>query len=315
MERTTGRSSNGKTADSGSAYRGSSPCLPAKLRMKIARFLLLLLPVVLFAQESDVFDKAPPDVDEALRARLDKFYQAYVEEKYRVAYEMVSEEFKDEFFASPKPTYKSCQIVKISYTDNFTKANATIVCKGVMKFHGTLTTTIPVTSLWRVENGQWMWYALKRTGPRVTPFGLSSAPEDNSETPMPSIPADPQKFAEDILNLVRLDKPKVVLKGYETSKDSIHVKNGMPGVVHLQLDIIQMANFSMKIDKTELKQGEQATIDFAYTIPDKPDCAICARKEKPTMTANLHVLPTGRLIPIKIVFDIPPEIKKQLPTQ
>src|SRR5271154_7150115 len=26
-----GRSSNGKTADSGSAYRGSSPCLPAKL--------------------------------------------------------------------------------------------------------------------------------------------------------------------------------------------------------------------------------------------------------------------------------------------
>ena len=37
-----GRSSNGKTADSGSAYRGSSPCLPANPSLGLARNLPIL---------------------------------------------------------------------------------------------------------------------------------------------------------------------------------------------------------------------------------------------------------------------------------
>src|ERR1700692_3612493 len=86
MNKGTGRSSNGKTAASGAAYRGSSPCLPATASRSlflsegfsmVLRTSLLLLPVLAFAQ-----DQAPPDVDRELRARVSGFYQNFVDVSY-----------------------------------------------------------------------------------------------------------------------------------------------------------------------------------------------------------------------------------------
>src|ERR1700692_4232736 len=79
MKMAAGRSSNGKTAASGAAYRGSSPCLPATTSRStlterfpmILRASLLFFPIFLLAQDLT----APPAVDQELRARVTGFYE------------------------------------------------------------------------------------------------------------------------------------------------------------------------------------------------------------------------------------------------
>src|SRR5215472_8240570 len=87
-----GRSSNGKTADSGSAYRGSSPCLPARNTMKFAAICLFLLPFAGLCQDVSDPETAPPEIDQALRARVTQFYSAHVTGKWRDAFAVVADD-------------------------------------------------------------------------------------------------------------------------------------------------------------------------------------------------------------------------------
>ena len=85
--------------------------------------LLLLSGLAAFGQNaSDVFDKAPPAIDEALRARVGKFYRAFVAGKFKQAYLLVADDSQDKFFELSKDEYKSFEIIKINYSENFTKA-------------------------------------------------------------------------------------------------------------------------------------------------------------------------------------------------
>src|SRR3954468_23727332 len=90
-------------------------------------YLILLVVCGLHAQTAtNPFDKAPPEVDAALRERIAKFYQAHVDKKPRLADQYVAEETKDFFFATSKPAYLSFHIDSIFYSDNFTKAKANV---------------------------------------------------------------------------------------------------------------------------------------------------------------------------------------------
>ena len=57
---------------------------------------------------ADLFRKAPPEVDDALRQRVTAFYQAHVDGKFRAADQFVAEDSKDAFFEAPKRRYLNC---------------------------------------------------------------------------------------------------------------------------------------------------------------------------------------------------------------
>ena len=77
-------------------------------------------------QPADLFTKAPPAIDEALRDRISKFFQCQVDGKPRQAEQYVAEESKDYYYEMQKPRYLSFEIRNISYSDEFTKAKAMI---------------------------------------------------------------------------------------------------------------------------------------------------------------------------------------------
>src|SRR5579863_9630240 len=126
---------------------------------------LLISGFMAFGQDSsDLFDKAPPAIDEALRARIDKFYGAFVSGKFKDAYLLVTDDSQDAFFELSKDQYKSYEIVKIRYSENFTKAVAVVGVKSDWRWHGVVTpTTFPLTSNWEVVDGQWYWHYVKPT--------------------------------------------------------------------------------------------------------------------------------------------------------
>src|SRR5271166_2023440 len=92
--------------------------------------LLLLSGFLGLAQNpADQADKAPPAVDEALRARVSQYYQAFMSGKFKDAYTLVADDSQDAFLVADKDQYKSCETLNVRYSDNFMKATVLESCK------------------------------------------------------------------------------------------------------------------------------------------------------------------------------------------
>ena len=94
------------------------------LRMTLAA---LVCTAALAQNASEIFNKPPEKVDEALRARITEFYQDHLAGKFREAESLVAEDTKDFFYNTNKPRYLGFSIQKIEYSDHFTKAKAMLL--------------------------------------------------------------------------------------------------------------------------------------------------------------------------------------------
>ena len=271
-------------------------------------FLLFACGCLAFSQDnSDLFDKAPAPIDEALRARVSQFYSAYVAGKFRDAYNLVADDSQDAFMAAPKQQYHGCEVVKINYSENFTKATVVESCKGEWRFHAQSTpVTIPVTSTWRVVNDQWYWYYVKPTVMQspFSPTGyVKVSPEEPDSGAKPTLPSDTAALAKGILAKVSVDKMDVALHTYESSKAEIHVRNDMPGSISLYFDDPKMPGFKITPAKTDLNANEETNVVFEYRLDDATiACGECAKKAKAPLTARLHIQPTGQVFLIAVHF-------------
>lgn len=293
--------------------------------MKLLRLCPFLIGCVLaWGQDnSDLFEKAPPPIDEALRARVAQFYHAYTTGKFREAYPLVAEDSQDAFLGAGKDVMKSCEILRIKYSENFTIADVVEGCKGEWVYHGVKTpTSFPLTSHWKIIDGQWYWYYVKPTmiPSPFSPTGFIAVPPDppadKDKRPLPAIPANPVEAARGILAKVQLDKAAIQLRGYETSKDELHLTNEMPGQISLSIDPIPFPGLKITPGKTTLQPHEQTTIVFEYRLDDATIvCGDCAKRVHSTATTQLRIQPTGQIFPITVTFSTPPEPEKQIPKQ
>jgi hypothetical protein len=287
--------------------------------MKMAKLGLFLMACsVAYSQETTVpSEKAPNEVNEALRSRVQQFYQAFVEGKFRTAYLFVAEDSQDAFMESGKDQYKKCETIKMDYTADFTKARVLESCDGVWKWHGqVINTKIPLTTFWKLANGQWDWYYVRPTEVR-TPFGISKVPaeETNDGKAAPVIP-DNRAMLQMVNNAVKVDKSEITLHGWEASKDELHVLNEMPGVISLILDFPGKPGLKVSCSKTELMRNEEAVVVFEY----KPDdaavlCGECAKRLTGSISGQLLIVPSGRTFPVSINFPIPPHKELPLPPE
>jgi hypothetical protein len=274
----------------------------------LAFFSVLLSGLAAFGQNSaELADKAPPAVDDALRARVDKFYGAFIAGKFKDAYLLVADDSQDKFFELSKDQYKGCEIVKTRYSENFTKAAVVTSCKGEWRFRGAVVpTTFPLNSNWEIIDGQWYWHWVKPTvvASPFSPTGFVNVPADSDPKSVGIIPKDIDGAAKGILARVTVDKMSVRLHSYEKSQDSVRVRNDMPGSVGLQLDKLEMPGLKITVGKTELRAHEETTIDFQWRLDDPQIlCADCAKKTSGNPTVRLHIVPTAQIFPINIVFE------------
>ena len=291
------------------------------MKLRAASFLLCGFFLVR-AQETDLFTKAPPDVDQALRARITTFYEAHISGHYRQAIPIVAEDAQDDFLAAGKNTYKSCEITRINYAENFTKASVVTACKGEYRWRTErMPATMPLSSDWKLVDGQWYWYHIKRDVIE-TPFGLSKVTPDadgtgsTQDSKRIAMPADPAAAAREILSKVSIDKTEIELKGYETSQDEIHITNNMPGAIHVSVNSPGTTGLAIKLDKSDIPSGEKGTIRFLYSVEDaKAICHDCFKPVKPSIMADVRIEPTAQAFTIKVNFAIPPELLKQLPPE
>jgi hypothetical protein len=252
-------------------------------------FVPFLLCGLAFSQASqNPFDKPPADVDAALRTRANEFYNLHVSGKFRQAEQFVADDTKDTFYASGKPDIKEFRLSEIAYSDEYKKAKVTVVAKIPMAIMGAgvKVMTFPFPSYWKVENDKWCWYVPNDPN-RVTPFGqINPKTAEMAKNSDPSALFKPVDLAT-VSAAVKADRTQIKLGSPE---EKINLVNSLPGTVTLSLSEKEFTGLDVKLDRTELKQGEAAVL----TVKPTPE----GRKTR--LTIGVMVKPTNQLIQIEV---------------
>jgi hypothetical protein len=273
-------------------------------------FFLLLSSVAVFGQDkSEIIDKAPPEIEEALRARVNKFYELFSAGKFKEAYSYVAEDSQDKYFQSSKDQYKGCEIIKIRYTEDFTKATVVTACKTDWRFQNTTTPmSFPLVSNWVKTNGEWYWHYVKPTivPSPFSPTGFVPVPADSADDNVSPVPKDIAGAGQAIMAKVGIDKAAVQLQPLGTSFDTVHVRNDMPGDVSIKIEMPHVPGLKVTLEKDVLHAHESASIVFEWRS-DAPgiECLDCLRKMPTLTTARLIVDPLSRVFPITVSLQSP----------
>jgi hypothetical protein len=266
------------------------------LHMRILTFVLtaLITSACLAQEPAELFEKAPPDVDAALRERITKFYDAYVTGKFREAYEMVAEDSKEIFFEAEKTRIQQFTIVSIKYSDNFTKATAVVACDRDFGSMGTrFKVKAPVGSQWKIENGEWRWFAI-RSNEVMTPHGPmrpGPMPKDEELAKLTRAPRVPV-----LQRMVRPDKSSVRLSSTEVSSAQVTLKSALPGQASLEMDRSQLLpGLEVEFDRTDMEPQGSAVVSFRYTPSGK--------KPPKMKDVWIAVRPTEQVIRLRVLFD------------
>ena len=221
---------------------------------------ILLFAGVVFAQGNDPFKPKPPaEVDQALRARIQEFFDLHIKGQYRKAEELVAEDTKDYFYTRDKPKYLSCEISKIDYQENFTKAVAVVTCERYIMMPGfsDRPMKVPGTNTFKLENGKWVWY-VDQDALLNTPFGRMKpgAFPNSGGTPPPSLKNIPTS-GDFLMRQVKMEPQSVQLKVGATAE--VAITNGAPG----QIDLVvngALPGIEAKFDQSNVKSGGKATL-------------------------------------------------------
>ncbi len=255
------------------------------------------------AQEKpNLFNAAPGDVEKTLRERVAGFYQPYVDGKFRAAEGFVCEDTKEQHYNQEKSKIRGFEVLKVNFDDSFKKASVVTTVQTSIQMRGQLIpANAPMATNWKMEEGKWCYYFDPMLG-RPSPAGMMKpGPGRGSGMSVGEMMKDPNI----ILNQVKVSKEKFLVNSWEKSADTVIVTNGMPGSVTLSFQTESIAGLSYRLEKTELAAGESATLEVVYDPADT--------SAKPTLRSTLKIDPIGRTLVLPIVFDIPEELKKQLP--
>jgi hypothetical protein len=272
--------------------------VPFSLLRKLFPLGLLGVSAVLAQNPADLFSKAPPEVEEALRARIAIFFQAHVDGKPRRAEEVIAEDSMDYFYNGKKPKFLSFEIGKIKYSKEFTEAVAVVVVETFVPMVGFAgkPMKVPTTTMWKVVDGKWYWY-LTEDIINTTPFGKMGGssggkPAQGGSATLPDLKNAPSP--ESLAQRVKADKAAVELKTASPSSDQVTIQNRMPGTVTLELRSPTIDGLEVKLDRTQVSAGEKAVVSFRY-VPGK---------NSPPGSALVEVMaqPVNTLIPVQVNF-------------
>jgi hypothetical protein len=266
--------------------------------LAFSSFVCVVLTGASGQQPADLFTKAPPAIDEALRDRISKFFQLQVDGKPRQAEQYVAEDSKDYYYEMQKPRYLSYEIRSISYSDEFTKAKAMIAVEMIINIpqFQNKPMKIPFMTLWKVVDGQWFWYVQPEAS-LITPFGKMNPGPGKPGEAQAGGPPDMSK-TPDILSLwkqVSADKQGVQLKAHEASSDRVTISSQLAGTVSLQFQPPDVPGLVVRLDRTELKAGEKSVLSFDF----KPG----ENAPRSPLVVNVLVQPINSVISVRAVFE------------
>ncbi len=227
----------------------------------------LLFPAVVATAWAQQTSPATAEAEKALRARAEQFFQLEVDKSFRKAEAFVATESKDYYYDNNKPDITGFRIDRVELSPDGKQAKLTTTITTVLRAPGigAQEFTTPVSSDWKLENGQWCWYYLP-VDVIETPFGKWQITKGNGVISMPpGMPAD----ASNLQAMVTIDRTALELSGGNTG--TVTITNNLPGIVNLELDNERPLGLVVSADKTQLGRGEKAMVSFSAAGDAKPN--------------------------------------------
>jgi hypothetical protein len=251
----------------------------------------------------------PPEVDQALRARVSEFYGYHVTGNFKKAFDMVAEDTKDYYFAAQKNTFISFTVGDITYSDNFTKAVVNVIGKQKMRPRPQFPEIVidaPMISKWKIEDGKWVWYVPQKVDcPTPMSCGVDGKPRAQDPAAAAADPAAKlpdlsqkaiDKQAQQILNQSRVDRPLVTMSATSPTSERVMFHNGQAGFVRVFIDPgPPVEGFTASIEKTDVGTNQDVAVTLRYEpgkTPPPPAGVI----------VKLYVEPLKQLFQIAVKF-------------
>lgn len=266
--------------------------------------LAVALPIA--AQDAGAtFNRPPAGVEESVRARVKEFYGYQSAGKFRQAEIFVCADSKDAYYDSDKRKWTSADILKMSFDKEFKTATVVVTLGAEMRTRvGVVPAKFPVATTWLRDGDSWCYHIIP-PDKAVTPSPWGSMQQTAADKGLSPTEAPVRPDPQSLIQAFKVSKREFLLKGYEDSSDQVDIYNGMPGQVRLDVSAAETKGLKWELTKKVLESGEHASLKLTYAPPDK--------SPKPFFTLNLLVEPLGAVIPMKVTFDIPEDVKKQLP--
>ena len=267
---------------------------------------LALLPVWAQTQAAKQ-PKAPAGVEEALRTRVNEFYQLQVDGKFRAAEKYVCESSQEAYYASDKSRWLSKQITRVEFKDKFTKADVYVAFESEASTpFGSIRMKSVIPSPWNFEKGAWCHFMPDPSSvvSRVTPFGTMMA-----KAPTPDTPAGPpqgkEMAAATVQSSVAAKRTTLHVKSGEASSDETEILNGLDGMIDLRLKDPNLPGLTVTLSPQRLKSKEKAMVKVSYAPQERSTRSAC---EIP-----IEVIPTGQRIVLSLQFDAQAEAPGKAP--
>ena len=274
------------------------------MKSRILNLLTVLFAVLgpaVFAQSGNLFDKAPPDVEKSLRARVTAFYDLMMTHKFRQAESFVCEDGKDTFYNGPKIAPNGVKLGSITWMNDFQSARVVTVQDRMLRtLNGEIPAKAPIPTLWRRDGDSWCMYYMKSDGKGMeTPFGRmgvtydKDSPSDNQNKPLPR-PMDAKSLGSGVTVAVR----QVTLSNDKPNQAVIPVENHMAGSVTVQLMGPDMPGLVFEPETDTLHGHTSLPIKVRYTPPE-------GEHFEGVVTARVHITPLAMTIPVRILIGPP----------
>lgn len=256
--------------------------------------MLVALAAALPAQQpSALLSKAPPDVDENLRARVNEFYELQKAGKFRSSEQFVCEDSKDTYYAADKRQWTSVHIQRIDYAAGFQDAKVTTALGSEFTNRaGRMPVIFPYTSVWKIESGKWCYFLPPPGSVTVqTPFGPMMAGNKGFETATPpGKPIDPSILAR----AVRMSVAELQIPATGKSQFEVEFENTIQGQVSLRFLPPPIEGLTARLAKSELGPGEKTVLSITFTPgPKAPPAA---------SVLPIRAEPVGQQLSLKLVF-------------
>ncbi len=227
--------------------------------MRIHAFVLVAAPLWCLAQvpgagtapaavQTPAGPKAPPEVDQALRARANAFLDYESKGNNRKAYDLVAEDSKDYYFEAKKEKSASFTIDEIEYGADLTTATVKSTMKRQTMLAGHMVELPQVLIYqWKFEKGEWVWYHDPSKDVTKTIIGdLSAAPvvATAGESPLPKDLSHEAAMiaARRIAPKAAVDKKMVTFTLGKEATEQVTFHNNNPGYVKVEVEVRGVAD-------------------------------------------------------------------------
>jgi hypothetical protein len=234
-------------------------------RLFLVACVVLSISVCLASEkEETTFRGAPPEVMDAVKARVVQFYTYFKEAKFRQAEALVTEESKDLFYNAPKKPLLGFEVATIQFNEQFDEAKVLVNVDTMSPLMGATPFKLPVGGKWVWVNDNWFLHMEERK--RESPFGEmkggTGAPQGVTAGAFSGQGIKP----EALQNMYAVETRQVRFPGGsdEPVERSVVLHNTGPAKLEIEKQGADLPGLTVDTGEGQVEPGEQREIRFTY---------------------------------------------------